>query len=196
MTARVLIAAAFFLSGAAGLIDQVCWQYLLSIETGADAESLTVIVTTFMLGLGVGAMVGGHLVDRLPGQAIALFCIFECVIGFFGLFSVQWILYLDPWLSTLPGYGVALLSFFALLLPTVLMGATLPILVTWLSRLTGHVGNSTGFLYFANTAGATLGAGASGLVMLHWFDISQSLALASTLNFSAAAVGWLAARRQ
>jgi xanthine/uracil permease len=53
------IAFAFFLSGAVALIYQVCWQRLLFAVVGVDIESVTPIVSAFMLGLGLGAALGG-----------------------------------------------------------------------------------------------------------------------------------------
>ena len=50
----------FFVSGIAALIYQVCWQRLLFEAFGVDMESVTIIVSTFMLGLGLGALVGGQ----------------------------------------------------------------------------------------------------------------------------------------
>ena len=40
----------FFVSGAAALIYQICWQRLLFESVGVDIESVTIIVSTFMLG--------------------------------------------------------------------------------------------------------------------------------------------------
>ena len=54
----------FFVSGIAALIYQVCWQRLLFQAFGVDIESVTIIVSTFMLGLGLGALAGGQLSDR------------------------------------------------------------------------------------------------------------------------------------
>src|SRR4030081_3442013 len=80
----------FFASGIAALIYQVCWQRLLFEAFGVDIESVTIIVSTFMLGLGLGALAGGQLSDRYPGQALALFALIELAIAVFGICS--------PWL--------------------------------------------------------------------------------------------------
>lgn len=85
----------FFVSGIAALIYQVCWQRLLFEAFGVDIESVTIIVSTFMLGLGLGALAGGQLSDRYPGQALALFAFIELAVGVFGICS--------PWLIRAAG---------------------------------------------------------------------------------------------
>src|SRR3954471_2615696 len=79
------LAAPFFLSGFAALVYQVCWQRLLFVALGTDIDSITIIVSTFMLGLGVGALAGGALHDRYPDRILPLFAGAEAGIGMFGL---------------------------------------------------------------------------------------------------------------
>ena len=85
MVAR--LAPLFFVSGVAALVYQVCWQRLLFAAFGVDIDSVTIIVSVFMLGLGLGALVGGDLADRRPGWALRFFALAELGIGVFGLFS-------------------------------------------------------------------------------------------------------------
>jgi len=67
------VATAFFLSGAAALIYQVVWQRLLFVVVGVDIESVTIVVSTFMMGLGVGAILGGWLADIFPRRILLVF---------------------------------------------------------------------------------------------------------------------------
>ena len=50
------LAPLFFVSGVAALVYQVCWQRLLFSAFGVDIDSVTIIVSVFMLGLGLGAL--------------------------------------------------------------------------------------------------------------------------------------------
>ena len=81
------LAPLFFVSGVAALVYQVCWQRLLFAAFGVDIDSVTIIVSVFMLGLGLGALVGGDLADRRPAWALRFFAFAELGIGIFGLFS-------------------------------------------------------------------------------------------------------------
>ena len=184
----------FFVSGIAALIYQVCWQRLLFQAFGVDMESVTIIVSTFMLGLGVGALAGGQLADRYPRQALAMFALFELGIALFGVCS--------PWLIRAVGAAavraplplIAAVNFLLLLVPTLLMGATLPILVTHVVRHYRSIGVSIGQLYFANTLGAALGAAATGMLVLYYLGLSATIYLAAALNVCVSAGVWFGLR--
>ncbi|WP_457443007.1 fused MFS/spermidine synthase [Roseateles sp. P5_E4] len=182
------VATAFFLSGFAALVYQLAWQRLLFVVVGVDIESVTIIVSTFMLGLGVGAVLGGQLADRWPNRILAAFCVFEALIALYGLASVDLLQTCAALFAGLSRPAAAALSFALLILPTVCMGATLPMLVAHGWQRSGNVGVSTGTLYFINTLGAACGAFAIGFVLLYWLDLRQVVWLASGLNAAASAV--------
>lgn len=184
----------FFVSGISALIYQVCWQRLLFEAFGVDIESVTIIVSTFMLGLGVGALAGGSLSDRYPGRALVLFALCELGIAVFGIFS--------PWLIRGVGAAavkgslgaIAAANFLLLLAPTVLMGATLPILVTHVVRHYRSIGVSVGLLYFANTLGAAFGAALTGMLILYYLGLTSTILVAATLNGAVSAGVWFGLR--
>ena len=62
--ATLSLAALFLLSGFAALLYQIIWQRLLVFYTGSDTVSVSLIVTAFMSGLGLGYLAGGRLADR------------------------------------------------------------------------------------------------------------------------------------
>jgi predicted membrane-bound spermidine synthase len=183
---RARIGAAFFLSGAAALIYQVVWQRLLFTVVGVDIESVTIVVSTFMLGLGLGALVGGRIADRWPHRVLVAFALCELGIGVFGYFSADLILGMGQVFAQLSRPMAAALSFGMLVFPTLCMGATLPMLVADAFRASRNIGVSTGALYFINTLGAALGACAVGFVLLYWLDLRQTVAAAAGLNAVAA----------
>ena len=78
------LAAIFFISGFSALIYQVCWQRLLFTGFGVDLTSITVIVSVFMAGLGVGAYFGGRIADKFSTRLLIIFCLIELGIGCFG----------------------------------------------------------------------------------------------------------------
>jgi predicted membrane-bound spermidine synthase len=186
----------FFVSGIAALIYQVCWQRLLFEAFGVDMESVTIIVSTFMLGLGVGALAGGQLSDRFPQHALAMFALFELAIAVFGVCSPSLIRAVGALAVRAPLPVIAAVNFLLLLIPTTLMGATLPILVTHVVRLYRNIGVSIGLLYFANTLGAALGAAATGMLVLFYLGLSATIYLAAALNLCVSAGVWLGLRGQ
>src|ERR1700733_9576590 len=134
----------FLVSGAAALIYQICWQRLLFEWIGVDIESVTIIVSTFMLGLGLGSLMGGALADRFPDRALELFALIEFSTAVFGIFSPALIRTVSGALVHASLTATAFANFGLLLIPTALMGATLPILVRRTLQLYRNMGESVG----------------------------------------------------
>lgn len=176
----------FLLSGAAGLVYQVCWQRLLFAAFGSDLASVTIVVSAFMAGLGLGALAGGAAADRWPAAAITLFAGCELAIGLYGFAS--------PWLLIQGGAAfvtaslpvVAAVNFMLVLVPALLMGATLPILVSHLARRWRNVGRATGQLYAVNTLGAAAGATLPPFVLFALLPLDTVVYLAAALNCTVA----------
>jgi MFS family permease len=176
------LAPLFFISGIAALVYQICWQRLLFSAFGVDIDSVTIIVSVFMLGLGLGALVGGDLADRRPEYALRFFALAELGIGAFGVFSPDLIRATGDLLVGAPQWQVAVANFLLLLIPTFLMGATLPILVAYVTRLWGNVGKSIGLLYQVNTFGAALGTAIVGFAWFLLFELDAAIRMAAVLN--------------
>lgn len=182
------LALIFFLSGMAALIYQVSWQRLLFTGIGVDLTSITVIISVFMVGLGVGAYCGGRIADVFSKRILWVFCLFELLIGVFGAFSYNLILWMEQWLSHASLWQVALTNFIVLLLPTFLMGTTLPLLTCFFNQHIGNIGESIGTLYFYNTAGAAMGSLLCGFVLYNHLTLSQSIVVAVVVNALIAAL--------
>lgn len=178
------LAAIFFISGLSALIYQVCWQRLLFTGFGVDLTSITVIVSVFMVGLGIGAFFGGRIADKFPQNIIVIFCLIEFGIGCFGLFSHKFILSLQEILIHANLMITALGSFILLLFPTFLMGTTLPLLTSFFNQYIKNIGDSIGRLYFYNTLGAAFGALATGFILFNHLTISETIYVAATLNLA------------
>ena|ERR1700733_8494333 len=193
--AHYRIVSLFLVSGAAALIYQVCWQRLLYESVGVDIESVTIIVSTFMLGLGAGSLAGGELVDRYPERALELFVVIELATAAFGACSPM-LIHTVSRATVNASLAVTVAANFGLLLfPTALMGATLPILVRHIVRSYRNLGVSVGVLYFANTLGAAFGAGLAGFVALYYLGLTRTIYLAVGLNILVGAAVWLNLRR-
>jgi MFS family permease len=186
-----LLLGVFFISGASALIYQVAWQRLLFAAFGVDIESITIVVSTFMLGLGCGALFGGQLADRFGERVIELFAVCEVGIGLFGVLSPTLIPTVGGYFmqSSLP--LIAVVNFLLILIPASFMGATLPMLVAYLFRSNSNVGVSIGTLYLSNTLGASLGAVATGVVLFLFLTLNQAIYLAAVGNFLVASLIYL-----
>lgn len=187
--------AIFFISGFAAILYQLVWQRALFTLYGTSSESVTVVVTVFMLGLGLGSLAGGAL-SRNPRLPLpVLFALAEVAIGAFGLASLplfRWVASLTP---AAAGMEVGLPAFALLLVPTMCMGATLPLLAAYAIARLHSVGRALGMLYFVNTLGSAAGCVVAAAYAFGALGQSGSVQLAAAANFAAAAWVLAAARR-
>lgn len=191
----ILIALTFFASGCAALIYQIVWQRYLFTGLGVDIDSVTLIVSSFMLGIGVGGALGGWLADRMPHERLRLYAFAELGLAVIGLAS--------PWLfaalQALSGWGwsyssVACAAVLLVLLPTTIMGTTLPLLTMYFDESLSNVGVSVGMLYFFNTLGAAFGAWlTANILFMHW-GLNASAWTAAAINLGCFSVTLCAAK--
>lgn len=197
----LLLVVALVLSGAAGLTYQVLWLRLLSIVFGVTAYAASTVLAGFMAGLAAGSAFAGRAASRsrLP---LRLFAAAEAGIAVTALVSERLLYALPGWIgSALTGSGddAAALTlvrftgaFLVLLVPTALMGATLPLVAA--SRLIRADGSGArvSAAYAANTAGAIAGALVTGLWLIGSLGLSTSFRVAAGANLLAAATAlWL-----
>ena len=180
--------ALFFLSGFPALIYQIVWQRTLFAIYGVNIESVTMVVSAFMLGLGLGSLAGGRISKNPSAPLLLLFAAVEFGVAAFGSVSLPLFHWVANFTAGAPPLETGLISFALVLIPTVLMGATLPLLVAQLVRLSGNVGRSVGTLYFVNTLGSAVACFAAGLFLMRNLGMSGSIAVAVALNVLAALV--------
>jgi len=182
----------FFVSGFPALIYQLTWQRTLFRIFGVNIESVTIVVTAFMLGLGLGSLLGGLLSKRQGIPVLPLLAVIEVLTGAFGLVSLD--IFDEVGALTL-GLALPLTAAVALglvIVPTLLMGATLPILVGYLVRWSANVGDSVGTLYYVNTLGAGAACLVSSVLLFPFLGMQGAIRVAIAIN-GAVAVGALAA---
>ena len=176
------IFALFFISGFPALIYQIVWQRALFLVFGVNIESVTIVVTAFIIGLGFGSLLGGFLSTRRVSPLL-LFGAFEIAVGLFGAISLplfHWVAHHTAALSTLQ---TAIFSLLLVIVPTLLMGSTLPLLVSYLvTQSDRNVGRSVGKLYFVNTLGSALACFISAQLAMGVLGQSGSVWLACALN--------------
>lgn len=181
------IAIVFFASGFAALVYQVVWQRALFTIFGINTEAVTVVVTVFLLGLGIGSIVGGVL-SRVLRHPLLLFAISEFGIAAFGLVSLDLFKRVGTSAFELSPLAAGLTTFLLLLAPTLLMGMTLPLLVVYLVRQSGNVGRSMGLLYFVNTAGSGIASLAAVSLLLPRLGEHGAVRVAALTNLVVGAV--------
>ncbi|NGM23853.1 hypothetical protein G3576_27860 [Roseomonas stagni] len=188
----VRLSAAFFCSGFAALLCQIAWQRMLGIFAGSDTVSAALVVGAFLAGLGLGSMIGAWVADRLPPwRALAGFALCEVVVAAFALASKPFLY--DLLAMRLAGVvdepaAIFALCFVGLVLPTTLMGASLPLIARAIATSLDTVAERIGWLYGLNTLGAGLGALVGGWVLLGHLGFTGALAVAAALDLAAAAI--------
>ena len=203
---RAVVLACFFLSGASGLILEMLWTRMLTLVFGSTTLAVSTVLATFMGGLGLGSFIAGRFADRLKNPVRA-YAIAEAAVGVYALLVPVVIgLYpgLNRWLWDAFGDRYALLSvlrFIAsallLLVPTTLMGATLPMLSRhfvsrpWELR---RVGLRIGTLYSVNLFGAVAGSFFAGFVFLPLLGVRWTNVTAAAFNLTLAGAIILARR--
>lgn len=194
----------FFLSGATGLVYQLLWVRVLYQTFGSTIQSITTVVAAYMGGLGLGAWLLGRVGDRHPKPA-ALYGWLEVAIGVFGIISPVVLmlahkLYVGIAGSVpLPGFASVTLRFglaaLVLLIPTTLMGGTLPVLTrAFMGDDRARLRAALGGLYGLNTLGAVVGTGLAGFFLIEALGIRTSLWITAAANLALGAAGILMAR--
>ncbi len=191
----------FFLSGAACLVYEILWREDLALLLGRSWPATALVVAIFMAGLALGARAGGAFADKLKTPLLA-YSLLETGLGLAALL-VPWILsslfpfYRAAWKGLGPGpllWAVQLaLAGAALLPPTLLMGATLPVLSRFAAQ--GKFGRELPLLYGANTLGASAGALAGVFLLLPVLGRSGTLLAAVTLTLLVAFLAGRLARK-
>jgi predicted membrane-bound spermidine synthase len=194
---ELLLAVSFFFSGVAALTYQICWNRALYGAIGVDMDSVTIIVSCFMLGIGIGGALGGVFADAYPNGRLRGYILIEVALSVYGMLSLGIIQSVSN-LTLLGGLlGVILtatVTFLVLLIPTVLMGMTLPLLSLAFQQRVGNMGDAVGRLYFANTLGAAAGAFMVPHYVFPVLDLQQSCWLAAGLNLTVAGLATWAVR--
>ena len=181
----------FFTSGAAGLIYQVVWTRMLTQIFGNTTYAIATVLAAFMAGLAIGSYLFGRIADRGKNDFL-LYGILEAGVGIYGL-AVPWLfdrgrlIYIplfslndsNPMAFNLLLFGLA---FVLLVLPTLLMGATMPVLSRFFVKSFTQLGRRVGDLYATNTLGAVLGCGFSGYYLIPAFGMRATVYVAAALN--------------
>ncbi|MBI3299017.1 MAG: fused MFS/spermidine synthase [Elusimicrobia bacterium] len=186
----------FFLSGVSGLVYQVVWMRMLIRVFGITVDATSAVVAVFMGGLALGSWLAGRR-QRTLEPSLRLYAAIELGVAVSAALATAAMSRLPALYAALAGPpgadGVLLrlgLTAVVLVVPTALMGATLPILVRVSTRDDAEVGRRLGTLYGWNTLGAVAGVLGTGFSAIAALGESGSTALAVFLNLAIAAFVW------
>ncbi len=202
-----LVLCCFFLSGLAALIYETAWTHEFAFVFGTSELAVATVLAAYMGGLAAGAALAGRYGARLARPVLA-YGLLELGIAIaalavpLGIAASRW-LYValfgsQELLPDAGGLATALFylacSFVILLVPTAMMGATLPLLVRHSVRTESEIGRRIGVLYATNTAGAVVGTIAGAFFLLPTFGLRATIAAAAGVNALVFAAAWAVAR--
>lgn len=189
-----IILFCFFFSGFAALMYEVVWTRFLSLIFGTSTYAFSTMLTAFMAGLALGSYAMSKIVDRVK-DPVGTFIFVELGIGLYGillllLFSNLDMLYFSVY-SKWNAFSTIWLAFFLvffslLLIPTTLMGATMPLVSKIYSHAHQTVGGDIGKVYSSNTFGGIFGAFMAGFVLIPLIGIEKSSIMAAAINIGVA----------
>lgn len=198
----VALSLYFLVSGIASLVLEVVWLRELRLVFGSTTLATSTILVAYMLGLGVGALLGGRLGGRW-GNGVRVYGVLEIAVGLSAL-VVPLLLARFPALNhallyRLPFWPAALVRFVVALgvlaVPTLLMGATLPVLAGTVARHPSAAGRLVGVLYGLNTLGAVGGVLLATFVLFPRVGLGGANAVGAGLDLAVGGLALIVARR-
>lgn len=199
-----ILCACFFLSGATGLVYEVVWLRMLGLVFGHTVYAITTVLAAFMAGLGLGSVLFGRRAARFA-DPVRAYGVLEIGIGLYCallpvLLGLAASLY--PHLYRLLGSSYAAFSFVQfvlvaalLVVPTTLMGGTLPLLTQAIVKRDSVIGQTVGTLYAVNTLGAVIGVALAGYLLLPTLGNRATLMIAAAANVSVGLLAILYSRK-
>ena len=193
----------YFVSGACSLIDEVVWVRLLKLTFGNTVYASSIVVSTFMGGLALGALIMGRYSDRIS-RRLRLYFLLETFVTISAVslpFALRVADNVYVWFYRSYGPTNAqllivqvLISAAILLVPSLLMGSTLPLLGRFVTAFEKEAGHLVGRLYALNTLGAAAGCFLAGFVLIRAYGVMGTLYIAAALNLLVAFSGWSLSR--
>jgi spermidine synthase len=202
---RSLVLLFFFISGVCGLLYEVVWIRAAGTVIGNTTYAIGTVVGIYMGGLALGARLGGRAADRRGGASLLrLYGVLEGGIALTSLAVPLLLACSEPifrvlWNTvgeiTLLYAGLrAVLIAVVLVVPTTLMGMTLPLLSRYLSDTVEDAAVQAGRAYAVNTLGGVVGTLLSGFWLVPSFGLRATTAVAGLLNLAIAGAAIAAAR--
>jgi spermidine synthase len=203
--AKAVLFLLFFCSGFCSLLYQVVWIRMAFAHFGVITPVLSVVLSVFMLGLGSGSWLGGKWVhewsQRLKISSAYFYAGAELIIGIGAFLVPRLFQFGEDYLlktgeASSTGYLLisAIFIVVAILPWCVMMGATFPLMMSFVRQTDPANQSSFSFLYVANVMGAMAGTAMTALVLVEVFGFRSTYIIAAAMNCSIAAIGFVLAR--
>lgn len=199
-----IMLALFFLSGACSLVYEVIWMRMLLVVFGVSAHAVSTVLASFMAGLALGALYFGRTTDR-QAERLRTYGRLEIAIGacalavpfIIGALDEAYVLSFrlsgeSPFFAAVARFA---LTFAVLIVPTTLMGATLPVMSKFAVDGLARTGSTVGRLYAVNTFGAAVGVFVAAFALLPNVGVNGATYLAAATNVLLGATSLLLSRR-
>ncbi|MDR9499651.1 MAG: fused MFS/spermidine synthase [Hydrogenovibrio sp.] len=191
----VFVNFVLFLSGFSALVYQISWIRILGLSVGSDAFSIAIIIAVFFSGLALGSLLAQKWL-KTGTNGLKGFTLAEAMVGISALVTLPVLFALDQLLvlassPAMDSFSSFALVFLLLIIPTIGMGMTYPLLSSWLSEQRRKLGQPLSELFIFNTLGAVFGVLLAGFVLIPNFGLDGSVYIAAAMNFLSAAIGWV-----
>ncbi|MFQ5869989.1 MAG: fused MFS/spermidine synthase, partial [Candidatus Zixiibacteriota bacterium] len=186
----------FLFSGISGLIYEVLWTRMFSLVLGTTVYAVATVLGVYMGGLALGSWFFGRIVDRPGANGFRLYAWLEGAVGVYAfilpflidlsdeIYKIAWPLLSESFAGQMSlRLGLAVMT---LIVPTTLMGGTLPALSRYLVRSRDRSGVEIGTLYAVNTLGAVIGCFITGFFLIELLGVRMTLTTAAILNLTVA----------
>ena len=194
-SAFIAVCFCFLLSGSSALLYQIAWMRLFATVFGSTAVAGAAVLSAYMAGLALGAVLIGRHIDRIERPVLA-YGVLEVVTALSAVAMPASLALIESLQAAAFGGAPTLSSggawlhlafrwtaaFMLMAAPTICMGATLPLLTRTAVASDASLGPRVGALYAVNTSGAVLGALLCGFVLLPALGIKSTLWIGAALN--------------
>ena len=194
-----VVMTVFFFSGLCGLIYEVVWSRLLTLVFGNTTYAISTVVGVFMFGLALGSYLCGKFLSKIK-NLLKTYALIEIGIGIYAalsipLLSVVQVVHTELFPSIYSNHLLLnliriLLSSSLLFCPTLLMGATMPLLSQALTRSPQFIGRDIGLLYAINTFGAAAGCFLGAFLLIPTLGIQLTIFAGAGLNIFLGLMVW------
>jgi len=175
---------------------------MLALSFGSTNAAVTLVVAVFMAGLGLGSLYFGRMIDRI-GSRMRLFGMLQFATAVSSIILYLLLRHLPFLIRAFAGsigtsaalLVLGILTAGLMLIPTIIMGSTLPILTRMWAERRRAIAQGVGMVYAVNTFGSVIGAGLAGFILIAAFGQFQAHLVAIVINIIAGAAAVVTAKK-